>query len=124
MPKFKSLNDFYEWAKKNNIPYLEEHEFSDKVKTGEVISYSYKEGEVIKNHSAITVKISDGSKKTVPNLKGLSKDEAVKKLDDLGLKYNFIYEDSDSDKDIVLKQSISPNSEISTGLTITLTLSN
>ena len=124
MPKFQNLNDFYEWANKHNISYLEEHEFSDKVKAGEVIRYSYKEGETIKNSDAITVVISDGSKKTVPNLVGLSKEEAISKLENLGLNYNFVYKDSESNKDTVLKQSISPNSEISTGLTITLTLSN
>lgn len=124
MPKFKDLNDFYSWSKKNNIAYIEEHEFNDKVKAGEVISYSYKEGETIKNSDAITVKISDGSKKVVPDLKGLNKDEATSKLDDLGLNYNFIYQDSESDKDTVLNQSIAPGSEISTGLTITITLAN
>lgn len=124
MPKFKDLNEFYEWANKHNIAYLEEHEFHDTVKIGEVISYSYKEGEVIKNHDAIIVKISDGSKKVVPDLKGLTKEEAIEKLDKLGLHYNFIYKDSDSTKDTVLNQSIAPLSEISTGLTITITVSN
>ena len=42
MPKFKSLNDFYTWANSHQIRYEEKHEFSDKVKAGEVISYSHK----------------------------------------------------------------------------------
>ena len=70
MPKFDSLDEFYEWANKYNIKYTEEHEFSDSVKAGEVISYSYKTGSVIKNGDAVIVKISDGSKKTVPKVVG------------------------------------------------------
>ncbi|MBR2828207.1 MAG: PASTA domain-containing protein [Bacilli bacterium] len=124
MPKFKELNSFLEWANKNHITVREEHEFNRSVKAGEVIRYSYKEGEIIKNQDVITVTISDGSKKTVPNLLGLKKEEAIKKLEDLELHYNFIYEDSEGEKDIVLNQSILPDSEISMGITITITLSN
>ena len=124
MQKFKDYNSFLEWANKNHITVMEEHEFSSSVKAGEVVRYSYKEGEVIKNHDVITVTISDGSKKVVPNLLGLKKEEAIKKLEELGLHYNFIYEDSEGEKDTVLNQSIVPNSEISTGITITITLSN
>ena len=49
MPKFKSLNDFYTWANSHQIRYEEKHEFSDKIKAGEVISYSHKVGDAIKN---------------------------------------------------------------------------
>ena len=125
MPKFKDLNSFYTWANKYNIKYTEEHEFSDSVKAGEVISYSYKTGDAIKNNDTIVVKISDGGKKTVPNVKGLSKSEASSKLDNAGLKYTFIYSTSNTvKKNYVISQSISAGSEISEGITITVTLSN
>lgn len=124
MPSFKSLSDFYNWANKYEIAYEEEHEFSDKVPVGEVISYSYKTGEVIKNGDVIRVVISDGDKTSVPNLKGLSKNEAKNKLDKLGMKYSFIYNDSSEKKDTVIGQSIRAGSEISKGTSISITLSN
>ncbi len=124
MKNFKSLNDFYTWANKYNIKYEEEHEFSDTVPSGEVISYSYKKGDIIKNNDIIKIIISDGSKRTVPNLKGLTKKEAISKLEKAGLKYSFVYKNSSKDKDTVLNQSISSGSEISNGTTITITLSN
>ena len=124
MPKFKNIEAFYEWANKYNIDYEEVHEFSDTIAQGEVISYSYKAGETIKNKDTIIVKISDGAKKEVPNLKGLTKSEAISKLEKAGLHYNFVYKNSSEKKDKVLSQSISAGSEVSKGSTITVTLSN
>lgn len=124
MPKFDSFDEFREWADKYEIKYEEKHEFSDSVKQGDVISYSYNKGDVIKNDDTIIVKISDGKKIEVPNLKGLTKKEAIKKLEALDLKYNFIYKNSSKDKDIVISQSLSAGSNISSNVTITVTLSN
>ena len=125
MPKFRTLSEFREWSDKYGIAYEEQHEFSDKVEAGEVISYSYDKGKPIKNGDAIVVVISDGSKCVVPNLKGLTKDEAIKKLDKVDLNYNFVTKYSDSvDKGKVMNQSISAGSEVSSGTTITVTISN
>lgn len=125
MKDFKDLSEFREWADKNGIIYEEQHEFSDDVKAGEVISYSYKKGEVLKNNDPIIVKISDGKKTTVPNLKGMSKSDIINKLKDLGLNYNFVYKNSSSvSKDKAISQSISAGSEVAAGTTITITLSN
>lgn len=125
MPKFKSLSEFREWADKYAIKYEEQREFSDSVETGEVISYSYKTGDVIKNDDTVIVRISDGKKCEVPNLKGLTKTEAISKLEKADLKYNFVYKASSSvSKDKVISQSISSGSEVSKGTTITVTLSN
>ena len=124
MPKFDSYQEFMEWAGQYNIPYEEVHEFSDSVQAGKVISYSYKTGDAIKNNDTIVVKISDGAKKTVPNVIGLSKSEAISKIEKAGLKYSFVYRNSTKSKDTVLAQSIQAGSEISSGTTITITLSN
>ena len=124
MPKFKSLDEFRTWADKYEIKYSEEREFSDTVPAGEVISYSIKTGSIIKNDETILVKISDGKHMSVPNLKGLTKSEAINKLKNVGLNYNFVYKDSDTTKDKVLSQSISAGSEVSKGTTITVTLSS
>ena len=124
MPKFNDIKDFYDWANKYEINYEEIHEFSDTVKAGEVISYSYKTGETIKNGDTIKVKISDGAKKTVPNVVGLTKSNASKKLENAGLNYSFVYKNSKETKDKVLSQSISAGSEVSKNTTVVLTLSN
>lgn len=124
MPKFDNFDDFRQWADKYGIKYEEEHEFSDSIDEGKIISFSYKAGETIKNNDSIIVKISDGKKVTVPNLNGLTKKEAIKKLEDAHLNYNFIYKNSSKDKDIVIGQSVSSGSSVSKNMTITVTLSN
>ncbi len=124
MPKFDSLEKFLAWAQENEIAYEERHEFSNTVPSGEVISYSYKKGEKLKNGDTIIVTISDGEETKVPNLIGLSKNEVKKKLDALGLSYNFIYQASSKEKDSAIGQSISEGSSVSKGTTITVTLSN
>ncbi len=124
MPKFDNIDAFYAWADKYSVKYEIRHEFSDTVKAGGIIDFSYKAGDVLKNDDAITVTISDGSKVTVPNLKGLTKSEAIKKLKNAGLNYNFIYRNSSNKKDTVLAQSLKSGSEVSEGTTVTVTLSN
>jgi len=125
MSKFKSLNEFREWADKYEIKYEEKHEFNDEVAAGEVISYSHKNGDIIKNDDTIVVTISDGKRKEVPNVKGLSKSEAISKLEKAGLNYNFVYKSSnDVSKDKVISQSISAGSEVSQGTTVTVTISS
>lgn len=125
MPKFESFEDFRVWADKYEIRYEEEHEFSDSIKAGDVIKFSYKTGDIIKNNDTIIVTISDGEKITVPNLKGLNKNEAIQKLKAVGLKYNFITKSSDSiKKNYVINQSMKAGSEVSEGATITVTISS
>lgn len=124
LPRFKTVDDFYKWADKYGIKYEEQHEFSDSVKAGEIISFNPKIGTILKNDQAITVVISDGVKSVVPNLIGLSKSNAIKKLNAVSLNYNFVYKNNTKAKDTVLGQSISAGSEVSSGTTITVTLSN
>lgn len=124
MPKFKTLTEFRDWADKYEIKYEEKHEFSDEVEAGEVIEYSYKTGDIIKNNDVIIITISDGKKLGVPNLKGKTKKEISNILDDLELNYNFVYKYSDNVKEgKAISQSISAGSEVSKGTTITITLS-
>lgn len=125
MGDFKNLNEFRDWASKYNINYEERHEFSDDVAIGEVIKYSYNKGDTIKNGDTIIVTISDGKKVSVPNVKGLTKSEAISKLKDAGLGYSFVYKYSnDVEKGKAISQSISAGSEVSNGTTVTVTLSN
>ena len=124
MPKFNNIDDFTEWADKYDIKYEIKREFNKSVKSGEIISFSIKPGKTIKNDDIITVKVSDGDSCEVPNLKGLTKSEAISRLKKANLEYNFVYKSSDTKKDKVLSQSISSGSDISCGTTITVTLSS
>lgn len=124
MEDFKSFEDFKEWANKYNISYQEQHEFSEDIPQGEVISYSYKKGDTIKNGDSIIVTISDGKECKVPNIIGMSKSKAIEALEDAGLNYNFVTQNSSKAKNTVIKQSISAGSKVSSGTTITVTLSS
>jgi beta-lactam-binding protein with PASTA domain len=124
MPKFKSFNDFRDWADKYGIRYEIKNEFSSSVKDGEVINYSYKTGEVIKNDDTIIVTLSSGEKVTMPKVVGLTKSQATSRLNDNNINYSFVYSPSDEKKDIVINQSIRAGSEISKNTTVTVTLSN
>ena len=125
MPSLKSLSEFREWATKYNINYDEQHEFSDSVAIGDVIRYSYKKGDTIKNNDTIIVTISDGKKISVPSVIGLTKSAAGAKLKSAGLNYNFVYRyNSNVEKGKVSNQSISAGSTVSAGTTVTVTISN
>ena len=123
MPSFKDYDAFKKWANEYGIAYQEEHEFNDHIAAGEVIRYSYKTGDPIKNDDTIIVTISDGSELKVPDLIGMTKREATNALNKLGLNYNFLYKASNKAKDTVIGQSIKKNSSVSKGTTITVTLS-
>ena len=124
MPNFESIEEFYEWANKYNVKYEEQHEFSDSVPAGKVISYSYKTGSIIKNGDSIKVTISDGAKRSVPSVVGLSKSNACSKLENAGLNCSVSYRNSSESKDKVLSQSISAGSEVSNGTTVVIGVSN
>lgn len=125
MPSLKSLSEFREWATKYNINYDEQHEFSDSVAIGDVIRYSYKKGDTIKNNDTIIVTISDGKKISVPSVIGLTKSAAEAKLKSAGLNYNFVYRyNSNVEKGKVSNQSIRAGSTVSAGTTVTITISN
>ena len=124
MRDFKTVDEFYAWADKYEIKYETRREFSNTVKVGEIISFSHKKGDTIKNEEAIIITISDGTKTEVPKLIGLSKSEAITKLKNANLNFNFVYKNSTTTKDQVLGQSISAGSEVSGETTITVTLSS
>lgn len=124
MENFKSFDEFKKWADKYDISYEEKHEFSDDVPQGEVISYSYKKGDTIKNGDSIVVTISDGKECKVPDVIGMSKSKAVDALEEAGLNYNFVTQSSSKSKNTVIKQSISAGSKVSSGTTITITISS
>ena len=86
MPEFENYDEFREWADKYEISYDEQHEFSDSVAAGKVISYSYEKGETIKNNDTIIVKVSDGKESSVPNVVNATKANAKSKLENAGFR--------------------------------------
>ena len=124
MQGFESIDEFKNWANKYGINYEEKYVFNSEVKSGEVISYSHKKGDTIKNGDTIIITISQGTKTKVPNVVGKTKESAIKLLENAKLKYNFVYENSTKTKNTVLKQSLNANNEVAENTTITLTLSN
>ncbi len=125
MPKFNSMSDFRDWADKHGILYEEKHEFNDKVPVGEIIEFSYKVGDTIKNGDSISVIISDGKQVEVPSVTGLSKSSAIAKLESVGLAYNVSYKYHNSvSKDKVISQSISAGSKVGTGTTVSILISS
>ncbi len=124
MKDFKDLSSFYTWANKYNIPYEEEYEFSDKIAVGEIIKFSIKPGEIIKNGDVIKVIISNGNQIKMPDVEGLSKEKAISILKENNIKYNIVYRSSDSvAAGKVISQSIRSGSKISENTTVTITIS-
>ena len=124
MPEFENYDEFREWADKYEISYDEQHEFSDSVAAGKVISYSYEKGETIKNNDTIIVKVSDGKESSVPNVVNATKANAKSKLENAGFRVNYVYKCSTIANGNVIRQSISAGSGVSQGTVVTVTVSN
>ena len=104
-----------------------EEEFSADVEEGKVISQDpeFKENSKIKEKSTVKLKISKGTELVkVPKVTGMEKEEAIKTLEDLGLKVEIKEETSKKvEEGYVINQDISENKEINAGDTVTITVS-
>jgi len=124
MQKFDSLYEFKEWTNKYNIKYSENYEYSNTVAKGGVISYSYKENEIVPPDAVIYVKVSLGKAVSIPSFIGKTKGEAQSTCNSLGIKCSFkngTY--TNYNKDTVYVQSRNIGTKVASGSTITLTLS-
>lgn len=125
MPKVNDLDTLKSWLEKYQIPYQEEYQFDDNIENGKIIKTSHKQGDTIKNGETIIITISQGKKIKVPKLVGMKKQDIIKKLKEININYNFIYEYNNKiEKDIAIAQSMKENSEVAANTTITITLSN
>lgn len=124
MKEFKDLDSFKEWVNKYGINYQIEYEASDEIENGQIIKFSHKKNDVIKNDDTIIVTISSGKQTTVPNFVGLSKTSITKKCNSLELKCSFQYANSNENKDIAIRQSLTSGSKVATNTSISITLSN
>lgn len=104
-----------------------EEEFSADVEEGKVISQDpeFKENSKIKEKSTVKLKISKGTELVkVPKVTGMEKEEAIKALEDLGLKVEIKEETSKKvEEGYVINQDIAENKEINAGDTVTITVS-
>lgn len=124
MQSFNSLYEFKTWANKYSINYNESYEYSDGVGKGNIISFSYKENEIVNPDDVIYVKISLGKAIIIPTFAGMSKTDAASKCNNIGIKCAFIMGNyTDYKENIVYAQSRGEGTKVTSGSTITLTLS-
>lgn len=124
MQNFSSLFEFKEWANKYNIKYSESYEYSNTVEKGKVISYSYKENEIVDPDAVIYVKVSLGKAISIPSFIGKTKTEAQSICNNTGIKCSFktgTY--TNYNNNVVYAQSRNVGTKVASGSTITLTLS-
>ncbi len=114
-------------ADKIKIKLEFEEEYSSDVEEGKIISQNpeYKENYKIKEKSTVSLKISKGTELVkVPKVTGMEKEEAIKTLEDLGLKVEIKEETSKKvEEGYVINQDIAENKEINAGDTVTITVS-
>ncbi|AVM66698.1 Stk1 family PASTA domain-containing Ser/Thr kinase [Peptostreptococcaceae bacterium oral taxon 929] len=93
---------------------------------GTIIRQEPSEGSVADKNSLIKVVVSKGNSNAieVPDFVGRNKDEVIKEITDLGLKYKITSKDSeDYDKDIVTEQSVTSGSTVQKDEVISLVVS-
>lgn len=93
---------------------------------GTIIRQEPSEGSVADKNSLIKVVVSKGDSNAieVPDFVGRNKDEVIKEITDLGLKYKITSKDSeDYDKDIVTEQSVTSGSTVQKDEVISLVVS-
>ena len=101
-----------------------EEDYNDDIEAGIVVEQSIAEGEEVLAGSQITLKVSLGIEQVeVPDLTGLTEDEAKAKIEESKLKYKATYKITDSSKGKgVVEQSISPHSFVDKNSEITITI--
>lgn len=106
---------------------VKSEEYDENVEAGKIISQDpqYIENYKVKEKSTITVVVSKGQEiVTVPKVKGMKKDEAVKALEDLGLKVEIVEETSKTvEEGYVIEQDVQENTEVNAGSTVKITVS-
>lgn len=97
---------------------------TDEDEVGVVIEQNKKSGSKVMENTVIrlTVGVLD-TRVTVPDVEGLTLDEALDLLNGNNVKYEIVYETSDKENNIVLDQSIRANKKIENTETVTITVS-
>ena len=120
----KTKDEATKEAKDLGLNVIVEEDYSDEIEAGVVIEQSIEEGEEVLAGSDITIKVSLGIEQVeVPDLSGLSEEEAKAKIAEAKLTYKATFKITDSSKGKgVVEQSISPHSFVDKNSEITITI--
>ena len=126
MPKVNSLSEFKLWALENNIMFEEQYEFSDTIKSGDIIKTTPDENTKITDNDTIVLVISKGKSVSVPNFIGMTKVNIQSKCQSSGLSCTFVYGSytESTKRDVAISQSKSSGITVSEGANVTITLSS
>ncbi|MBQ8412870.1 MAG: Stk1 family PASTA domain-containing Ser/Thr kinase [Lachnospiraceae bacterium] len=96
------------------------------VPEGYVVDQSVKPNDVIKADDEVIIYVSSGAEQEkVPNVEGLSDEQACKLIEEAGFKYKHAYAyDDEVEKDFVIMQSPEGGEMAAKGSTVTITVSN
>lgn len=107
------------------LSYQQKEELTtEEDEVGVVLKQSKRAGS--KTHENTIITLTVGVLDThviVPDVLGLTLEEAIHTLNQVGISYQVVYEESDEEENIVLKQSIRSGKEINNTESITLTIS-
>ncbi len=121
MIDFTNVEDFISWANDNNITYTIDYKFSNTVEKGKLISSTHNIRQLIKNNDTIKLVVSQGGNSIVPNLLGMSYDDAVNSCSKANIICKFIYQNDDK-TGVVVKQSMRSGSNVPNNTTVTVTI--
>ena len=112
------------FASEYGLQFVLNEEFNDNIEKGKIISVDKKPGQTLSQTETITVVVSLGKKRNVPNFIGMTRNEAKRACDNNGLSCTFNYAYSTKTKDTVIYQNKTAGSEVSEGTSVILTISN
>ncbi len=129
VPDFKGMTIEEAEAKADDLGIkveIGDYEFSSEYDQDEIMSQDPDEGEMVAKGDVVTVDISKGEDKgVVPNLIGKSESEAKEMIEQYGYKVGSVTEkESEKTKGTVLSQDPSAGSEVSSGSTINIVISD
>ena len=92
---------------------------------GVVVKQSKKAGSKVRENAVITLTVGVlDTRVEVPDVRGMTLEEAIEILNEVGISYQVVYEeDENEEENIILKQSVRPGKEINMAEGLTLTVS-
>src|SRR4051794_25789344 len=109
--------------KRSGFKVREQREANDEVPENHVIDTSPSPGTITEVGTTITLSVSSGRQRVaVPDLTGLSSDDARSQLSDAGLQVRVVQRDSDQDPGTVLQQDPPKGTRVVQGTTVTITV--
>ncbi len=109
-----SLDALERYLKENEIKYSIIEEYNSDYNKGEIISYSFPSDGFIDKNDEIKIVVSLGDEKSiVPDVVGMTREEAEQLLNNCNLKANFFEKESElTEKGLVISQNIPEKSKV------------